>query len=79
MIRARIEIVLAVLFGVAAIATILWPTWIESLSGFEPDRGSGEAEWWLVALLATAAAIAALLARRDARATRPRPGPADIG
>jgi hypothetical protein len=70
MLRARLEVVLAVLFALGAVATMIWPTWIESLTGLEPDRGTGEAEWWLVALLGLAAVATALLARRDLRALR---------
>jgi hypothetical protein len=70
MLRARLEVVLAVLFALGAGATMIWPTWIESLTGLEPDRGTGEAEWWLVALLGLAAVATALLARRDLRALR---------
>jgi hypothetical protein len=70
MIRARIELILAALFAAGAVATIIWPTWIESLTGLEPDKGTGEAEWWLVALLGVAALGAAVLARRDLRAAR---------
>ena len=75
MLRARLEIALAVLFALGAIATMIWPTWIEDLSGLEPDKGSGEAEWWLVALLGLAAAISAVFARRDLRALRARTDP----
>ena len=70
MFRARLETVLAALFTCAAVATFIWPTWIESLSGLEPDKGSGESEWWLVVLLGFAAVITAVLARRDFRAAR---------
>jgi len=77
MIRARLELLLSGVFGLAVIATIIWPTWIENLTGLEPDRGSGEAEWWLVVLLGSAAVVAALLARRDFRAPRPERGFAD--
>jgi hypothetical protein len=70
MIRARIELVLAALFALGALATLIWPTWIESLTRLEPDNGSGEAEWWLVALLGLAALVAGLLARRDLRVAR---------
>jgi hypothetical protein len=73
MLRARLEVALAVLFALGAIATMIWPTWIEDLSGLEPDKGSGEAEWWLVALLGLAAVVSALFARRDLRALRARP------
>jgi hypothetical protein len=76
MIRARIELILAALFAVGAVATIIWPTWIESLTGFEPDKGTGGAEWWLVALLGVAALIAAALAGRDLRTARLASAPA---
>jgi hypothetical protein len=70
MLRARIELVLAGLFTLGAIAAAIWPTWIESLTHLDPDNGSGEAEWWLVALLGAAALAAALLGRRDLRHAR---------
>jgi len=68
MLRARIEIALAALLAVATIATAIWPTWIEGLFGLEPDGGSGETEWWIVAVLAVATIATAALARRDLRA-----------
>lgn len=70
MIRGRIELILSALFALGAVATIIWPTWIESLTGLEPDEGTGEAEWWLVGLLGLAAVIAAVVARRDLRHAR---------
>ena len=72
--RAHLELGLATIFALAAIATAIWPTWIESLSGLEPDSGSGEAEWWIVVGLGAAALIAAMLARRDYVAMRHRRG-----
>jgi hypothetical protein len=68
--RVRLELILAMVFAVAAVASAIWPTWIESLTGLEPDSGSGEAEWWIVIALGAAALIAAALARRDYRAIR---------
>lgn len=68
MIRARLQLFLAVVLGVAALATSLWPTWIESLTGLEPDGGSGGTEWWLVTLLALAACVVAVRAWRGFRA-----------
>ena len=65
MLKARIETGLAVLAGVLALVTFIWPTWIESLFGVEPDGGSGAAEWWIVVVLALAAVILGLFARRD--------------
>jgi ABC-type branched-subunit amino acid transport system permease subunit len=73
MVRARLELGLGALFALGAVATAIWPTWLESLTGLEPDAGTGEAEWWLVVLLGVAAVVAGLLGRRDLRATRSQP------
>jgi hypothetical protein len=70
--RARIEIVLSALLGMATIVTAVWPTWIEGLFGLEPDGGSGETEWWIVAMLAVVTVATAVLARRDLRVVRRR-------
>jgi hypothetical protein len=70
MLRVRTEAVLAVLLGVATIVTALWPTWIEALSGLEPDGGSGESEWWIVVVLALGTVGAAVITARDMRAHR---------
>jgi hypothetical protein len=74
MLRARVETVLSVLFAIGTAATLVWPTWLETLTGLEPDQGTGESEWWLVLLLGAAALVTAALARRDYRAARSRPG-----
>jgi hypothetical protein len=50
MVRARIELGLSAVFAVLTTATLIWPTWIESLTGLEPDAGTGETEWWIVVL-----------------------------
>jgi H+/Cl- antiporter ClcA len=73
MLKARIETALAVVAGALAVATLVWPTWIETLFGVEPDGGSGATEWWLVVALALVALVAGLLARRDFAAARRRP------
>jgi hypothetical protein len=73
LVRVRIEILLGILLGTAAIATAIWPTWIEALSGLEPDGGSGETEWWIVGLLALGSIGAAAIARRDLLAYRQGP------
>ena len=72
MLRARIEIVLAAILGVAAIGTAVWPRWIEDLLGFDPDGGNGTTEWAIVAVLAVTTIVAAGLGRRDLRAVRRR-------
>ena len=70
MLRARLETVLAGLFAIGTVATVIWPTWIETLSGLEPDKGNGEAEWWLVFLLGVFTVLTGVLARRDYRIAR---------
>lgn len=65
--RFRTEISLATLFAMAAIATVIWPAWFETLTGWEPDGGSGELEVWLVAALAGLSVFAATLAGREYR------------
>jgi hypothetical protein len=77
-IRARIELGLAAVFAVLTAVTLVWPTWIESLTGLEPDRGSGEAEWWIVVVLGLATIGLGVLGGRDylrvTRRTAARPG-----
>jgi hypothetical protein len=75
MLRARIEAGLATIAATLTILTVLWPTWIESLTGLEPDGGNGEAEWWLAFAFAAIAALSVLLARRDYRSARQRLAP----
>ena len=65
--RMRIEVVLAIVFALFAIATIMNPRWIEQLFAFDPDNGSGDAEWLITAAFGMASLVASLLARRDWR------------
>jgi hypothetical protein len=55
MLRARLELLAGAAIAVAAVATAIWPTWIEDLLGLSPDEGSGATEWWLVVILAVVA------------------------
>jgi MFS superfamily sulfate permease-like transporter len=70
--RARIEIVLAAILGLATILTAVWPNWIEGLFGFDPDGGNGTTEWWNVVVLAVTTIAVAALARHDLRVVRRR-------
>lgn len=47
--------VTAVLAGALRLLTIVWPDWIERLTGWDPDQHSGSFEIFVVALLLLAA------------------------
>ena len=65
---SALEACLAVSALVLACLTLLVPAWIEALTGWDPDRGSGGAEWLIAGALALCAGAAALAARRRLRA-----------
>jgi hypothetical protein len=65
--RFWIESGCAVLSGLLGLLTLVWPDWIEELTGWNPDQRGGAAEWLIVALLAVVAAGSALLARVEWR------------
>lgn len=50
--------------AVLSALTLLWPDWIESLTGINPDNGNGSFEWMLAAGFAVVAAALSLLAWR---------------
>lgn len=68
--RILTETILAIVAGVLAIVTAINAEWIEWLTGLDPDGGSGTLEWALVGVLALAAVVAGVLARRDLRRWR---------
>jgi len=74
--RSRVEAVLGSLAVTLAVVALFWPTWIEGLSGFEPDGGSGETEWWLAAVFAAVALGFFALSRRSRRRAGLKPSPA---
>ena len=65
--RMRIEVVLAILFALFAVMTIMDPDWIEQFLELDPDGGSGEAEWGITVAFGVASLVASLLAGRDWR------------
>lgn len=54
--RFRIEVALTAIALGLFVATLVAPSWIEELTGFEPDSGTGELEW-LVAVVFLVLAI----------------------
>ena len=38
-----------------AVLTILWPDWIEALTGYDPDQHDGTVEWLIVLALLSSA------------------------
>jgi len=50
--RFWIEIILGAATAIMLVATLIWPDWIERISGMAPDGGDGSAEWGGTAVLA---------------------------
>jgi hypothetical protein len=65
------EAISATAAAVLASLTLLWPAWIESLTGIDPDHGNGSFEWMLVIGLAVVSAALSLLAWREWRSVSP--------
>jgi hypothetical protein len=66
-VRLRIEVVLAVISAALCVLTLVFPVWIEELTGLEPDAGSGALEWVIAGVFLVAAVVSAVLGRRDYR------------
>jgi hypothetical protein len=66
-VRLRIEVVLAVISAALCVLTLVFPEWIEELTGLEPDAGSGALEWTIAGVFLVAAVVSAVLGRRDYR------------
>ncbi|HEX6763381.1 MAG TPA: hypothetical protein VF094_11335 [Gaiellaceae bacterium] len=61
--RFLLEAVAASLSASLAVLTIVWPGWIEALTGLDPDHGNGSAEWLVVLVLALVSVGATVAAR----------------
>lgn len=61
------EMTLAAVLAALAVATSIWPIWIENLTGLEPDAGSGQVERIIVAVFAILSVLALTVSRRDFR------------
>jgi hypothetical protein len=67
--RDQAQLVVAAVAGVLCLLTIVWPDWIEGLTGFDPDHHSGWAEWLIVIVLALICIVCAVRARNALRVT----------
>lgn len=66
MIRMIVEFILAGVFAILAIVTVVNPQWIEAVLRVDPDAGSGALEWLIVAAFGVLALVAAGVGARDA-------------
>jgi hypothetical protein len=57
--------------GIMFVVTVLWPDWIEAVTGWNPDGGSGALEWAIALAFALSAVTFGLLARRHRRLEAP--------
>ena len=73
-IRVTIETGLAIVSFLLVVLTLVSDSWIETLTGLEPDDGSGALEWGIVVVFAVAAVASSTLAWRDARRLRTAAG-----
>jgi len=69
MVRYRFEAGLFAFFVGLTALTLLWPSWIERLTGLDPDGGDGVTEWVIVVGLVALSVTFAILARRDRRSS----------
>jgi hypothetical protein len=65
--QAKIEAGVATLAAALLVLTLITREWIELLTGWDPDGGSGALEWLIVAILAVIALALSLRARSDWR------------
>jgi hypothetical protein len=63
--RAKIETGVAVLAAGLLVLTLISREWIEFLTGWDPDGGSGALEWGIVLVLGVITVALGLRARTD--------------
>ena len=65
-----IEVALAIISAACLAATLIWPHWIEDLTGLEPDGGDGSTEWgWAIGFGLATILFAVAVRRRLKRAS----------
>ena len=71
--QAKIEGGVAIAAAALALLTLISREWIEFLTGWDPDGGSGALEWGIVIVLAMVAVGLSLRARADWRRVKALP------
>jgi hypothetical protein len=61
------ETIMAAACGILFILTLVWPRWLELVFGFDPDHGSGAAEWAVTGVILALALLFGALARATRR------------
>jgi hypothetical protein len=65
--RSRLKLGLALASAGAATVTVVWPDWIELVFHWNPDHGSGSAEWLVVVAAALTAVASSAFAALEWR------------
>jgi hypothetical protein len=71
--QAKVETGVAIAAAALAVLTLISREWIEFLTGWDPDGGSGALEWGIVVVLAVIAVGLSLRARADWRKVQALP------
>jgi hypothetical protein len=66
--RSRLQLILAAIFLFLTLLAIIFPVWIEELTGRSPDGGNGELELLLAVPFGIAALVLGALGWRSRRA-----------
>jgi hypothetical protein len=66
-VRARWQLVLAVIFFALTVLALVVPMWIEEVTGLSPDGGSGETELLLAVPFGLASIVLGVLTYRTRR------------
>jgi hypothetical protein len=72
-IAVRVEVALATIGATLFVLTLVFPEWIEALTGLEPDSGSGAAEFFVAGAFLLTAISMSVLARRTHRRQASQP------
>ena len=64
------QTVVAAISGSLSLITVLWPDWIEAVSGWDPDQHDGAVEWAIVATMLLVTIVMLAIADRSRRRVR---------